>query len=93
MFLQHTMVSAMFERVYTEERLELEHVAMLFLVTYTSLLRLQSKALPIVRGSAGVANNEQSCLYLSGDLLCLKFTKEEQATWELTQEGLLVPLL
>ena len=77
MFLQHTMVSAMFERVYTEDRLELEHVAMPFLVTYTFLLRLPSEALPIVRGSAGVANNEQSCLYLSGDLLCLKLAKRK----------------
>ena len=71
MFLQHTMVSAMFERVYTEDRLELERVAMPFLVTYTFLLRLPSEALPIVRGSDGVANNGQSCLYSSGDLLCL----------------------
>ena len=77
MFLQLTMVSAMLERVYTEDRLALEHVAMLFLVTYTFLLRLPSEALPIVRGSAGVANNEQSCLYLSGDLLCLKLAKRK----------------
>ena len=77
MFLQHTMVSAMCERVYTADRLELEHTTMLFLVTYTFLLRLPSEALPIVRGSVGVANNEQSCLYLSGDLLCLKLAKRK----------------
>jgi len=77
MFLQHNMISAMFERVYTADRLALEHVAMLFLVTYTFLLRLPSEALPIVRGSVGVANNEQSCLYLSGDLLCLKLAKRK----------------
>ena len=75
MFLQRTMVSAMFERVSTEDRLELEHVAMLLLVTYTFLFRLPSEALPIVRGSAGVVNNEESFLYLSGDLLCLKLAK------------------
>jgi hypothetical protein len=77
MFLQHNILSDMFERVYTADRIELEQVAMLFLVTYVFLLRLPSEALPIVRGCVGVANNSQSSLYLSGDMLYLKLAKRK----------------
>ena len=77
MFLQFSIVESMFEKVYTGDRLDLECAAMLFLVTYTFLLRLPSEALPIARGCVGMAHNEQSWLYMDDGLLCLKLARRK----------------
>ena len=72
-FITHDMVEKMVVWAETAFDVSDNVWAMLFLATYTFLLRLPSEALPMAMKSSGSHGNEQhSALYLEGDELCLQ---------------------
>ena len=68
MFIQGNMVLNMVLAV--DKGIESKCMAMLWLVSYTFLLRVPSEALPMVKGDAVIADAscEQSVLYLANEV-------------------------
>ena len=65
MFIQRSMMRNMV--ISVERNIETLQFAMLWLVSYTFLLRVPSEALPIVRGDASTPIDSQAVLYLEDE--------------------------
>ena len=82
MWIQHEEVTKIVLCFYTfadEEQPEYPKFAMLFLLTYSFLLRLPSEALPSIRGNSGMASagNHKAVLYRQDDDLFLKLSSRK----------------